>query len=186
MAHKSPKTIVIIFLIFIFSLFSLACEIEEWVDDILAQIALSSNQPSAEDAPVLPDPQDNPAQPDPQVDPVQSNPQDDVVIAETISWSGPPECGDEVDESANWRWRVSLMPDGMGGMVGTIHFHDCPGGGRVAYHVTLVSESEDGVLSLVGNRTGSSGALGYDDPTIPDSETFTVKIGEAPFPNYSE
>lgn len=182
MVSKTPKPILIFLLISIFSLFSLACDIGDFFDELLGKNAVTPFQGSA---PVPSDSNGNAGQQDSQADPVvrSSGRNSD---RERISWSGPAECGDEVDESANWRWRVSLMPDGKGGMVGTIHFHDCPGGGRVAFHVTLVSESEDGVLSLVGERTGGDGALAYDDPTIPDSEHFTVKIGEAPFPNFSE
>ncbi len=95
------------------------------------------------------------------------------------SWNSGPVC-DEMFET-RYRWQVSLIQEEDGEISGTIHFHNCPGGGQSVYHVTG-SLKENQTLSLEGVKVGGAGALFDSTPAI---QTFTIQKNQPPQPNFT-
>jgi hypothetical protein len=83
------------------------------------------------------------------------------------NWNGSA-CA-EAEGTYIYRWAVSLVNDpNSGGVVGTVKFHDCPGGGRALYRVTGDLPT-DSVYTLNGEKRDGGGAL-FD--ASPDTQTF--------------
>lgn len=95
------------------------------------------------------------------------------------SWNSGPLC-DEVYET-RYRWQVSLIQDQDGNIRGTVHFHNCPLGGQVYYHVTG-SISDIRPLVLSGNRVGGAGDLFENSPVF---QNFQITRGQPPMPNFA-
>ena len=94
-------------------------------------------------------------------------------------WHSEETC-DEPELPFRDRWIVSLTQDGSM-VTGTISFHACPGGGRGTYEVVGQATGEI-FINLDGTRISGQGPLGN---TAPNFQTFTVRIGEAPDPNFA-
>lgn len=94
------------------------------------------------------------------------------------SWHSSTACE---NEDFPWRWAVNLSQDGAGKVSGTIIFHRCPGGGRVAYSVSGMAGSGL-VLTLNGRITLRAGDLGN---SAVSPLTFTIEKGLPPQPNYA-
>jgi hypothetical protein len=113
--------------------------------------------------------------------PAQPANQNDASAAEVIGgWYGPA-C-DEPEGTFIYRWSVDLMKDpDSKQIVGTVKFHDCPGGGRVLYHV--VGDSQTGsVISLTAKKMEGGGALFSNaaDSTIFTFDSSSGKITPRP------
>jgi hypothetical protein len=66
----------------------------------------------------------------------------------------------EAEGTYAYTWQVNVMQDTESGMyMGTIKFHNCPGGGRVAYHV--IGEPQEGakIIMLIGTKMDGGGEL---------------------------
>ncbi len=100
----------------------------------------------------------------------------------TYSWSSSTLC-QEGDASGpyNRTWLTGLTIDGDD-LRGTIYFHACPGGGRAAYSLSGVLDSDSDVFVVSGQLTSSRGPLAE---TVPDSAIFTLSNGAAPSPNFA-
>lgn len=91
-----------------------------------------------------------------------------------------PLCGEQYE--TRYRWAVSLLQDEAGNVTGTVHFHDCPGGGQAIYSVTGVVTAGQAVLTLDGKKVGGAGKLGENTP---ETQTLTVDRNQAPDPNFA-
>ena len=73
-------------------------------------------------------------------------------------WHGP-RCVDEDVGTFMYQWSVNLMQNKTTNrVVGTIKFHDCPGGGKALFYVDGFVGS-DGIISLDGVKKTGGGAL---------------------------
>ena len=76
-----------------------------------------------------------------------------------ISDTHGPYC-DEAEGTFAYTWQVNLIQrTDTGDYMGTIKYHNCPGGGRVAYHV--VGEPQEGakIIMLSGTKKDGGGEL---------------------------
>jgi hypothetical protein len=96
------------------------------------------------------------------------------------NWDSGPLCGEQFE--TRYRWAVSLLQDDAGKVTGTVHFHDCPGGGQAIYSVTGTVTAGQAVLTLDGDKVSSMGKLGENTPA---TQTFTVERNRAPNPNFA-
>jgi hypothetical protein len=96
------------------------------------------------------------------------------------NWDSGPLCGEQFE--TRYRWAVSLLQDDAGNVTGTVHFHDCPGGGQAIYSVTGTVTPGQTVLTMDGNKVDGAGKLGENTPA---TQTFTVERNRAPDPNYA-
>ena len=96
------------------------------------------------------------------------------------TWDSGPRCGEAFE--TRYRWRVSLLQDAQGKISGTIHFHNCPGGGQAVYHVSGDIHEPARPIALQGTRVGGAGDL-VDN--VPEFVTFRVTYGRPPEPNYA-
>jgi predicted small lipoprotein YifL len=72
-------------------------------------------------------------------------------------WYGPA-CT-EAEGTYAYRWSVNLIKDpGTGQVVGTVKFHDCPGGGRVLYRVTGDPQAGQ-AIQLTGEKMEGGGTI---------------------------
>ncbi len=131
----------------------------------IATPASSRNPPKQPEVPTQPlsgSPPDQPVSP-------QSGKEEDTSSYKVIGgWYGPA-C-DEAEGTYIYRWSVDLMQDpATGKYVGTVKFHDCPGGGRVLYRV--VGDAPTGqVFTLSGvKKDGGGNLLG----SAPETNVFT-------------
>ena len=129
-------------------------------------------------------------QPPPVVDEQQNEPaeenQDEAETGESsedrpfnLSYNGP---GCPEGEEFPYEWGVNLLQGDGGNVVGTIRFHDCNGdGGQVIYHVTgQVSDTTSDTVDLSGNKKDAWGNM---EDRGPQTITFTVTLGQPPYPN---
>lgn len=71
---------------------------------------------------------------------------------------------DEAEGTYIYRWSIDLMQEVEAKQVlGTVKFHDCPGGGRILYRVEGFV-NEDGTFSLSGTKKDGGGALYSNAP----------------------
>lgn len=81
---------------------------------------------------------------------------------------------DEAEGTFAYRWQVNILQDVESGIyIGTIKWHDCPGGGRVAYHVVGEPQPGETVIMLSGTKVDGGGKL-FDESL--DTETFYVDL----------
>lgn len=82
---------------------------------------------------------------------------------------------DESEGTFEYTWSVNVMQDTASGVYwGTIKFHNCPGGGRVLYHV-VGDEREGDIITLIGTKKKDSGG-GQLNMTSPDARTFYLDL----------
>ena len=73
-------------------------------------------------------------------------------------WYGE-RCEDEDVGTFAYHWSINLFKNTTTGrIVGTLKFHECPGGGKVLYAVTG-SETAEGTLILEGEKKTGAGQL---------------------------
>jgi predicted heme/steroid binding protein len=98
----------------------------------------------------------------------------------TYEWNSPYECSEQEGTVYGWRWNVVLSgSDGF--ITGYIYFHDCPGGGRIAYEVSGIVR-EDGTFEVSGSLIFSVGPLASYAPIQQD---FILRVNEEPSPNFA-
>ena len=135
------------------------------VDDDLAGDAVDSG--------ALTDSNDAEAEPPPDS---ESEPPDDVQVMDyTQTWDSGPLCGEEYETP--YKWQVALIQSQEGTVNGTIRFHDCPGGGQVAYNVTGMPVAGEDFLTLTGTKAGGAGDL-YTNSS--ETKYFIVRVGQPP------
>jgi hypothetical protein len=108
---------------------------------------LPTRSPKSPSAPTLPaEVPTNPAA-------TKASPSVDVVGG----WHGD-KC-DETEGTFIYRWSLDLMKDpAIGQVLGTLKFHDCPGGGRALFRVVGV-EQAGSVITLTGTLKDGGGEL---------------------------
>ncbi len=92
---------------------------------------------------------------------IQTNPTEETINEGmlVISDTHGPYC-DEAEGTFAYTWQVNLIQrTDTGDYMGTIKYHNCPGGGRVAYHV--VGEPQEGakIIMLSGTKKDGGGEL---------------------------
>jgi len=93
-------------------------------------------------------------------------------------WTGPQSCNATGDAAFRWVVDLSQSDDQVNGIVA---FHDCPGGGRARYEVSGTATSAAS-LEADGTLVSSAGPLAG---TAPANQTFTLREGEPPDPNFA-
>jgi len=96
------------------------------------------------------------------------------------SWDSGPLC-DEANET-RYRWSVSLLEGDLGNLSGTVHFHDCPGGGQVAYHIVGELPADSDVAIMSGTKVSGIGDL---DENTPATQQFNIQLNRPPSPNFA-
>ncbi len=92
------------------------------------------------------------------------------------SWHGD-KC-DEAEGTFIYRWSLDLIKDPATGQVmGTLKFHDCPGGGRALFRVVGAGQSGT-VITLTGTLKDGGGELFQALSTETTSFTFDSTSGE--------
>lgn len=91
------------------------------------------------------------------------------------TWDSGPLCGEEYETP--YKWQVALIQSQEGTVNGTIRFHDCPGGGQVAYNVTGTPVAGEDFLTLTGTKAGGAGDLYTNSP---ETKYFIVRVGQPP------
>jgi hypothetical protein len=79
-------------------------------------------------------------------------------------WHAAAAC-DENEPGWTHRWAVDLTQDDSGVVKGTIRYHDCPDGGRVAYSVTGVATRANS-MRLMATMNEGYGDLGKGSPRL--------------------
>ena len=86
-------------------------------------------------------------------------------------WTGAP-CNEP--EAFAFKWMVSLEETDQGTVVGTVRFHDCPGGGMVIYNVTGTPDPDTPQeIILEATKIGGTGARG---DASPEDATYSFNI----------
>jgi hypothetical protein len=91
------------------------------------------------------------------------------------SWHSPVACA---NPSAPWRWEVTVNAGGSG----RVSFHNCPGGGRVAYTLgggTVTGPNQMTFTGLI-DPTSAVGPLGGGAAALVE---FVITENGAPSPN---
>lgn len=116
----------------------------------------NSNQPPVEN-PAPPPAQEQPVEPAAPAAPPEQPPASASPATVVGGWYGA-YC-DEAEGTFYYRWSVDLMQNPAdGSYAGTVKFHNCPGGGRVAYRVT--GPAQPGLLiTLTGVKKDGGGDL---------------------------
>jgi hypothetical protein len=96
------------------------------------------------------------------------------------SWDSGPRC-DEAYETP-YRWQVSLLEGDLGNLSGTVHFHDCPGGGQVAYHIVGEMPLDGDTVVMSGTKVGGAGDLNENSPA---TQQFNIQLNAPPIPNFA-
>jgi len=87
----------------------------------------------------------------------------DVIFSEwNGNWTGD-ECPEKY-ESFPFKWGVSLVETADGKVVGTVRFHDCPGGGQAIYKVSGNPDETPGQITLQAEKVDGWGARGDSSP----------------------
>lgn len=95
------------------------------------------------------------------------------------SWNSGPVCS---ESETPYSWQVSLIQDGDS-VIGSVHFHKCPGGGQVGYSVTGTVVPGQAYIDLQGTKAGGAGDL-YS--SSPETQSFTFFPDSPPLPNFGE
>jgi len=134
----------------------------------------NSNQPPVEN-PAPPPAQEQPAEPAAPAAPPEQPPASASPATVVGGWYGP-YC-DEAEGTYYYRWSVDLMQNPAdGSYAGTVKFHNCPGGGRVAYRITGPAQPGP-LLSLNGTLMDGGGAL-HDSAAASLTFTFDLTAGQ--------
>lgn len=196
MVNKSPSKIAVLFVIFLLSGFSLACSMSPiaplvFLDDYFgtnyvsrayqATPKLPTEPPAAAATEAAVPATEAPAEPAVQATEAASPPSaTEASVPQPASASPATVVGgwygaycDEAEGTYYYRWSVDLMQNPAdGSYAGTVKFHNCPGGGRVAYRVTGPAQPGT-LLSLNGTLMDGGGAL---HETAAASLTFTFDL----------
>jgi Cys-rich repeat protein len=97
----------------------------------------------------------------------------------TLDWHARKVCAENEGPDYRWSWRVKLTQEGATA-TGYIYFHRCPGGGRVSYRLSGEVQT-DGSITAKGSKAGGRGPL-YS--SAPRQQTFTLREGQSPIPNF--
>ncbi|MBN1669146.1 MAG: hypothetical protein JW862_18775 [Anaerolineales bacterium] len=95
------------------------------------------------------------------------------------SWNSGPVCS---ESETPFSWQVSLIQNGDS-VIGSVHFHKCPGGGQVGYSVTGTVVPGQEYIELQGTKAGGAGAL---HGSSPETQVFTFFPDSPPLPNFGE
>ena len=99
---------------------------------------------------------------------------------EAFNWHSSLVCSGSEGPEYRWRWSVNLTRSGTH-VSGSIYFHKCPGGGRVAYKLSGEIR-KDGSFKVTGNKSGGRGSL-YSSAS--NRLIFILYEGKPPNPNFA-
>lgn len=99
-----------------------------------------------------------------------------------INWKSSSPCVGVAELEYAQRWSVSLKQTDAN-VTGDIHFHDCPGQGRLSYRLTGSAPDGGGdTFVLDGVKSAGRGDL---FSTGPQTQRFTLTSGNVPSPNFA-
>lgn len=106
----------------------------------------------------------------------------DIEQSDSIwNWTSTVVCPDVFDPNYGARWTVDLEETEVG-VSGNIHFHACPGGGRLSYSVTGDLPKPGETMVLDGTKSTGRGGLFASGP---ETATFTLDRYGAPNPAFA-
>lgn len=104
-----------------------------------------------------------------------------TVDALSLDWVSPTICTGVTDANYDRKWKANLTVKAPDDVTGTLYFHACPGGGRLAYNLSgSVSPTDSSIYLVTGSRSGGRGGL-FDASAA--TQTFTLQDATAPNPN---
>ena len=199
MANKSPSKSTVLLLILTLTIFSLACRYSPiaplvFLDDYFGTNYVSRAYQATPKLPTVPaaaateailPATEAPAQPAVQATEVASPASaTEASVPQPASASPANVIGgwygaycDEAEGTYYYRWSVDLMQNPAdGSYAGTVKFHNCPGGGRVAYRVAGPAQPGP-LISLNGTLMDGGGAL-HDTAAETLAFTFDLSSGQ--------